>query len=200
MPVCPHCGKLRAQSTIDKHLRLQPRAVSDESDDSTTEDLGEVGDESGSFEVTGEIIDESMILHNISVQMADLSVSSDLEDMAGFIARTDSDVHSNTGALASINEPLDMLTPGPTLWRNPPVTVEEWPDPDAGGSEVSDVDDEPLDSLDRDPEYTEPTDPLPDEPDLTEEEFRERIEEELGFIDDEEWSNLCKSRTETQTF
>jgi hypothetical protein len=67
------------------------------------------------------------------------------------------------------------------------VTIEDWPNPlsdqwpspvgdDPPESETSDIGDEPIDSLDRDPEYIERTElpalDLMDEPMLTDEEIQ----------------------------
>jgi hypothetical protein len=89
------------------------------------------------------------------------------------------------------------------LRRNPPVTIEDWPDPDLNPDIDDDDDDElahnlnePLNDPDRDPEYIERAqspilDPI-DVPLLTNDEIRRLLEEEFGDLADDEWVDVRK--------
>lgn len=82
------------------------------------------------------------------------------------------------------------------LRRNPPVMIQDWPDHDGSSSGMSDTADEPIDSIDWDPEYIERSgspglDPL-DEPELPDEVIRRLFEINLCDLTDEEWIDLCK--------
>jgi hypothetical protein len=99
--------------------------------------------------------------------------------------------------------------------RNPTVAMDDWPDPlsdrwlrpvgdDPPESEVLDIGDEPIHSLDRDPEYTERTElPSPgpiDEPTLTDEEIIQLLEAQLGDLANEKLIDTCESFACTPNF
>ncbi|QRV81075.1 Transposase family Tnp2 protein [Ceratobasidium sp. AG-Ba] len=79
---------------------------------------------------------------------------------------------------------------------NPPVEIDNWPDPPSDISSEGSVE-ELADDLDGDPEFDEPPvdpanfglDPLY-EPNLTDGQARALLEEHIGDMDDEEWLNL----------
>jgi hypothetical protein len=80
------------------------------------------------------------------------------------------------------------------LHRNPPVTIEDWPDPedDFAGSDTSD------DGLPPEPEFLERRDtPLgnhpKDEAVMDDEELLKFLKENLGDVADEEWmTTMCE--------
>ncbi|KAB5587798.1 Transposase family Tnp2 protein [Ceratobasidium theobromae] len=97
---------------------------------------------------------------------------------------------------------IPPVPPNPThgLRRNPPVTIEDWPDPDlnldASDDELDNNSGEPVDGPNCDPEYSEhvqpPTfDPV-DEPELTDEEIRRLLRVQLGDLAEEEWPDLSQ--------
>lgn len=80
------------------------------------------------------------------------------------------------------------------------MTIEDWPDVvSEADSGLSDIGDEPIDSLDRDPEYierpetTSPSFDPNDEPELTEAELRQLLEISLGDLANDEWIDMRKS-------
>ncbi|CEL55918.1 hypothetical protein RSOLAG1IB_01930 [Rhizoctonia solani AG-1 IB] len=99
----------------------------------------------------------------------------------------------------------NLLPPVQGLRRNPPVTIEEWPDIDDLGSDKASDEDEPVpaDGLDCDPPFTEREtlpgfDPI-DEPLLTDEEMLEILEMELGdFEESDEWINMYERLISTR--
>lgn len=84
------------------------------------------------------------------------------------------------------------------LRRNPPVTIEDWPDADDDSVASDDNDDGalPIDGEDQDLEYVERDAPLGldalDEPALDDEALRAILDAELGDLADEEWVEMCK--------
>ncbi|KAB5587887.1 Transposase family Tnp2 protein [Ceratobasidium theobromae] len=90
--------------------------------------------------------------------------------------------------------PAPPLAPAQGLRRNPPVTIEEWPDIDAGAtSDMSDTHEEPL-GLNRDPDFIETMvpphfDPR-DEPLMTDNDIIQLLQEEYGDLDDKEWIDM----------
>ncbi|CAE6465813.1 unnamed protein product [Rhizoctonia solani] len=89
-----------------------------------------------------------------------------------------------------------QLSPDPpVIWRNPPVTVEDWPEPlfdDDNGE--SDTDDVPADSPDRDPPFVEVDGPPAYHPDnemeFSDEELQKLLEQHLGSMSEAEWFEL----------
>ncbi|KAG8727740.1 hypothetical protein FRC10_005683 [Ceratobasidium sp. 414] len=87
--------------------------------------------------------------------------------------------------------------------RNPPVTIEDWDDPDdPEPSEASD-DDEPAAGEDRDPEYVERAE-VPgfnpnDGPDMDDEQFANFLEMRLGDLAEDEWIDFSWPRTKADT-
>jgi hypothetical protein len=84
--------------------------------------------------------------------------------------------------------------------RNPPVTIEDWPEPDDEldfGEDGEPMDDEHINDADQDPEYVEQHEPLrfhpDDEPGLLNGEVRAWMDLNLGDLADREWIDLCKS-------
>jgi hypothetical protein len=83
--------------------------------------------------------------------------------------------------------------------RNPPVTLEDWPEPEDEmdvGEEDGFFDYGPMDGLDQDPPYVEHDEPLrfhpDDEPELPNEAVRAWMDLNLGDLADKEWIDLCK--------
>ncbi|CAE6441159.1 unnamed protein product [Rhizoctonia solani] len=109
------------------------------------------------------------------------------------------DISDQDHPLLGYSHHSNLLPPVQGLRRNPPVTIEEWPDIDDLGSDKASDEDEPVpaDGLDCDPPFTEREtlpgfDPI-DEPLLTDEEMLEILEMELGdFEETDEWINMCK--------
>ncbi|KAG9074109.1 hypothetical protein FRC06_010925 [Ceratobasidium sp. 370] len=99
----------------------------------------------------------------------------------------------NLGA-AQGNLGVDILhAPAQGLRRNPPVTIEDWPEPDL---DPHDHEDGLEDGLGDDPEPVE-MDVQPDldplvEPRLTDEEARRVLNLHLGDLAEEEWFDMCK--------
>ncbi|KAG8727174.1 hypothetical protein FRC10_006397 [Ceratobasidium sp. 414] len=88
--------------------------------------------------------------------------------------------------------------PAPGLRRNPPVTIEEWPDPDAQSvASEAESDLGPINNEDGDPEYVERDVPLRFDPDdkplMDNEELWEHLYMELGDDADDEWIDMRKS-------
>lgn len=81
------------------------------------------------------------------------------------------------------------------LLRNPSVTIDDWPEPDLSDDDDDDdkSTDEP-DGGDQDPDYIERLGPpgIDDEAQLTDNELRAMLKENLEFMDDEEWDDLCE--------
>ncbi|KAG8731956.1 hypothetical protein FRC12_019497 [Ceratobasidium sp. 428] len=96
------------------------------------------------------------------------------------------------------DEDLDALedfAPTQGIRQNPPVAINNWdaPPSDSDSSEGEDEDGE----LERDPEYLEHDlppglDPI-DEPGLTDEEIRRRLNLHLGDLADDEWADMSPS-------
>ncbi|KAG8736378.1 hypothetical protein FRC10_009390 [Ceratobasidium sp. 414] len=89
------------------------------------------------------------------------------------------------------------LPPAQGLRRNPPVTIEDWPDPDDDFAASDDGNNGTLiDDADRDPEYVERDAPLvfdpDDEPVLDDEEIWAFLEDHLGDLTDKEWIDMCE--------
>ncbi|KAG8743020.1 hypothetical protein FRC10_000530 [Ceratobasidium sp. 414] len=87
------------------------------------------------------------------------------------------------------------LPPAQGLRRNPPVTIEDWPDPDDDFAALDDGDNgAPIDNADQDPEYVERDAPLAfdpnDKPVLDNEEIWVFLEDHLGDLTDEEWIDM----------
>lgn len=98
---------------------------------------------------------------------------------------------------ARINLYFTDLPAAHGLRRNPPVTIEDWPDPeDDSATSGDEVADEPVDGPDRDPEYIERNEPLglnpEDEPAINDDDLRALLEAELGDLADEEWIDMCR--------
>ncbi|KAF8601263.1 hypothetical protein BDV93DRAFT_510182 [Ceratobasidium sp. AG-I] len=91
--------------------------------------------------------------------------------------------------------PPPQLPPAHGLRQNPPVTIEDWPDPD-DSSANSDNDGGPVDNGEQDPPYIERDVPLRldpnDEPALDDNDLLALLEAELGDLADEEWIDMCK--------
>jgi hypothetical protein len=91
------------------------------------------------------------------------------------------------------------LPPAQGLLRNPPVWIDDWPEPDDdyAGSDDDTLDNESIHSGERDPEYIERDRMLgldpEDEPELGDEDLRALLEAQLGDLADEEWIDMCKS-------
>ncbi|KAF8603375.1 hypothetical protein BDV93DRAFT_523439 [Ceratobasidium sp. AG-I] len=85
------------------------------------------------------------------------------------------------------------LQPAQGRRRNPPVTIEDWPDPDSE-SEASEGDAAPIDDEDGDPAYIEQDEPLrfnpDDEPELNDADLWAILEAELGDLADDEWIDM----------
>ncbi|KAG8684518.1 hypothetical protein FRC08_013646 [Ceratobasidium sp. 394] len=108
----------------------------------------------------------------------------------------------NDAGLATPNAGADApLRPALGLRRNPPVTIEDWPDVEANpgllGDEDEDEDelegDEPIDGPDRDPPYVEHNippglDPI-DEPRLADDDIREILQRHLGDLAAQQWAD-----------
>ncbi|KAB5588211.1 Transposase family Tnp2 protein [Ceratobasidium theobromae] len=186
--------------------KLKPRATNESNDTAPGVHMEEtVGEPKGSEEPVQANIDvdmagpESSSLEPIITDMSlgvDTGAGPDADpdpdpdpDMG---VETDVDANASMNSLA--NSLLGSATHGPC--RNPPVTIEDWPDPkwDPPESEESDIGDEPIDSADHDPEYVERTVPLgcdpTDEPELTDEQMRQLLEVELGDLADTEWIDM----------
>ncbi|CAE6472624.1 unnamed protein product [Rhizoctonia solani] len=90
---------------------------------------------------------------------------------------------------------IPPLAPTQGLRRNPPVTIEDWPDIDDAMSEASDTDDIPLDDPDCDPSFIEEDVPMQldpgHEPWMTDDEMFRLLQMEYGDLDDEEWMDMC---------
>jgi hypothetical protein len=93
---------------------------------------------------------------------------------------------------------LTERQPAHGLRRNPPVRIDEWPDPDSSVSSNDndiDIDNESTGS-DRDPEFVERAEPLglrpEDEPELDDDDMWALLEMHLGDLADEEWIDMCK--------
>ncbi|CAE6472142.1 unnamed protein product [Rhizoctonia solani] len=90
----------------------------------------------------------------------------------------------------------ELLEPALGLRRNPPVTIEEWPepDPDLSYSDEEDDDNPPIDDLEGDPEFVERQDPPrldpDDEPEFEDEQMLHMLREVLGDIADEQWVDM----------
>ncbi|CUA71183.1 Dynein heavy chain, cytoplasmic [Rhizoctonia solani] len=96
----------------------------------------------------------------------------------------------------SYDPPPEPLAPGTGLRRNPPVTIEDWPDP---GSDFYHSDDEeddtPPDSAhEQDPPFIERQEPLrmhpDDEPEFDDEQMLEMLRDILGDIADDQWIDM----------
>ncbi|KAG9093792.1 hypothetical protein FRC06_011374, partial [Ceratobasidium sp. 370] len=81
--------------------------------------------------------------------------------------------------------------------RNPPVTIEDWPEPGSDHESEGDFDNEPVYGPDQDPPYVEqPAQPVEGqlnphvELDLTDEQVRMALEVQLGDLADEEWMDM----------
>lgn len=92
--------------------------------------------------------------------------------------------------------------PPATIRRNPPVTVEDWPEPPPDdlyytSDSESDIADVPSDASDQDPPFIEQEEPPayhPDyEPEFSDQQLRELLELHLGTMDEAEWLELCTS-------
>ncbi|KAG9080327.1 hypothetical protein FRC06_006781, partial [Ceratobasidium sp. 370] len=100
---------------------------------------------------------------------------------------TNSAVHD-----AGIDVPLE---PAHGLCQNPPVTIEDWPDPEADADDkLYDDDDEPVGGPNCDPEYVEHDlparfDPI-DEPQLADDKIREILQRHLGDLATQQWVNM----------
>jgi hypothetical protein len=84
----------------------------------------------------------------------------------------------------------------PTISRNPPVTIEDWPEPAPDEPDDSDIgDDVPANDPNQDPPFTEPTNPPTLDPDFevefNDEELHKLLELQLGTLDEDEWRGLC---------
>ncbi|KAB5588578.1 hypothetical protein CTheo_7980 [Ceratobasidium theobromae] len=83
-----------------------------------------------------------------------------------------------------------------TICQNPPVTIEEWLDPDNEYAKSKpDVDEILFGSPDQDPQYLEPTGVPACHPDnegeFDDQELQELLELHLGTIDKAKWEELC---------
>ncbi|KAG8733249.1 hypothetical protein FRC10_000335 [Ceratobasidium sp. 414] len=95
-------------------------------------------------------------------------------------------------------DPAPEPAPAPGLCRNPPVMIEEWPDPDAQSvASEAESDLGPINNEDRDPEYVEQDVPLRFDPDneplVDNKELWEHLYMELGNDADDEWIDMRKS-------
>ncbi|KEP46533.1 transposase family Tnp2 protein, partial [Rhizoctonia solani 123E] len=100
----------------------------------------------------------------------------------------------------------DLLEPALGLRRNPPVTIEDWPEPDLD-LEYSDEEDDgnpPIDGSEGDPEFVERQDPLrldpDDEPEYGDEEMQDMLREVLGDIADEQWVDMYARNMSDEDF
>ncbi|EUC60378.1 hypothetical protein RSOL_338630, partial [Rhizoctonia solani AG-3 Rhs1AP] len=89
----------------------------------------------------------------------------------------------------------DILPSVEGLRRNPPVTIEDWPDVEEDTVSIaSDVQDVDAGDPNRDPDFIEPTGSAPldpsNEPLMTDEEVLRLLQMEYGDLDDEEWIDM----------
>ncbi|KAF8597430.1 hypothetical protein BDV93DRAFT_513342 [Ceratobasidium sp. AG-I] len=123
------------------------------------------------------------------------------EDEAGMRTRTWAAKLYGTADMSLIEDgngppaPPPELLPARGLRRNPPVTIEDWPDPN-DSSATSDSDDNPNGNGDQDPPYIERDMPQrldpDDKPALNDDVLFALLEAELGDLADEEWIDMCK--------
>jgi hypothetical protein len=83
--------------------------------------------------------------------------------------------------------------------RNPPVTIEDWPEPDDEpdiGEDDEPNNNEPVDRADRDPDYVEQHEPLrfhpDDEPGQPNAAVLAWMDLNLGDFADQQWVDMCK--------
>ncbi|KAG9093159.1 hypothetical protein FS749_014971, partial [Ceratobasidium sp. UAMH 11750] len=119
-------------------------------------------------------------------------------DVVGGDDITQGDPPGHAGDMSVLEDdspaPPRQLPPGRGLRRNPPVTIEEWPDPDASSVGSAFSDDESIDDADRDPPFVERDEPLgfhpDDEPGIDDEIVREFFNLNLGDLAEDEWIDL----------
>ncbi|QRW26805.1 Transposase family Tnp2 protein [Rhizoctonia solani] len=145
--------------------------------------------------------------HKISVGQPE--AVEDLDEILDIL----SEVNHNTVSTVAKNHGLeimefdddtqDQIPDPPAIQQNPPVTVEDWPEPPFDGSDdqESDIDDVPADSPDQDPPFVESDGPPAYHPDnkmeFSNEELQQLLELHLGSMSKAEWFELCTSKPNT---
>ncbi|CCO32597.1 hypothetical protein BN14_06660 [Rhizoctonia solani AG-1 IB] len=161
---CPHCGDLLGPRQICRHLAPQHSAFSLNANsplDSSTAALG------------------SPDLHNPN------SITGDVEMDAGGDSLIENFMHNL--ANVTLGEDGVTITPIPQR-RNPPVTIEEWPDPEDNFAHLEASDED----LPPEPSFIECSDtPLGEYPEdealMDDEELLRFLQENLGDRVDKEW-------------
>ncbi|KAF8675483.1 hypothetical protein RHS04_06705 [Rhizoctonia solani] len=176
--ICPCCNKLVHPQTVRRHLnRFKPGPPPQAQQ------------------------------HKISVGQPE--AVEDLDEILDIL----SEVNHNTVSTVAKNHGLeimefdddtqDQIPDPPAIQQNPPVTVEDWPEPPFDGSDdqESDIDDVPADSPDQDPPFVESDGPPAYHPDnkmeFSNEELQQLLELHLGSMSKAEWFELCTSKPNT---
>ncbi|KDN34874.1 hypothetical protein RSAG8_12061, partial [Rhizoctonia solani AG-8 WAC10335] len=105
-------------------------------------------------------------------------------------------------------DPHEIFNNPTQIRRNPPVTIEDWPEPGDEDPDDSEVDQTiPADSPDQDPPFVERTEPPTLHPDqegeFDDQELRELLELHHGTLDEGEWIDLYErlmGRKDLNTF
>ncbi|KAF8601344.1 hypothetical protein BDV93DRAFT_510076 [Ceratobasidium sp. AG-I] len=190
---CPHCGDLLSARQIGRHLAQRRHELGqyvaallqDEEDDNDNRGNGD-GDSNGERPPDD--------LEPLAEDLGDAAIG-----MEGVENADDPEILGSVANMSLADDEESVLAPPPELQhvqglrRNPPVTIEDWPDPEDDNSAASEDDEGPINDVDQDPAYVE-RDPLAgfgpeDEPVLDDEQLRAFLEAELGDLADEEW--LC---------
>ncbi|KAG9078254.1 hypothetical protein FRC06_008453, partial [Ceratobasidium sp. 370] len=195
---CPCCRKPLDICQIQRHLRLARGRFAQQLDLYYAEGAGE-GADADDREVEGNanpvVADNAGEGANDEDTLADDGVSARNVE-AGELAPPVIEMAPNNANSAVHDAGIDVpLEPAHGLRRNPPVTIEDWPDPEADAKdELYDDDDKPVGGPNCDPEYVERDlparfDPI-DEPRLADDEIREILQRHLGDLATQQWVDM----------
>ncbi|KAG8734374.1 hypothetical protein FRC10_011754 [Ceratobasidium sp. 414] len=208
---CPCCQKPLGVHQIQRHLTLNRRRLALQLRLDHTRGAGEGGGGGGgggNGEVEG---DANPMVDNAGKHIDAVEGTSDNEHIragggmdAGNLGAEEPaqpviEMTPNDANVAVHDAGRDIpLNPAHGLRRNPPVMIENWPDPEPDAEPLEgegELDDnEPVDGPDRDPEYIEHDMPAGlnpiDEPRLADEEIRQILQRNLGDLAAQQWVDM----------
>ncbi|KAG9081285.1 hypothetical protein FRC06_005669 [Ceratobasidium sp. 370] len=200
--VCFCCGKQYGPKQLKCHCEIFLAGLQHE--------LGEAGqaapDGDGNFAMDGV---EPRAEPSVEVALAEAVMEED-NPGAAIVPDTDDNAPTTIGVMdLDGRDTEDVPLPGEPLpnelRRNPPVTIQDWPEPGSDNeSEADGAAGEQIENGDQEPTFVEQPEQLGDpaqpeldpmhEQDVTDQALRGLMEMQLGDLVDEEWLNLCKSK------
>ncbi|CAE6352638.1 unnamed protein product [Rhizoctonia solani] len=184
---CPHCGMFLGKQQIWRHIQLY-RSVQQPDLDSSFN----LGPDSENLAASEDIHEPNQLVGNTTIM--DRLLGKTVGEAMANLEDTSMEPPPQDIANTTLGDETASIQPAP-LRRNPPVTIEEWPDPEDNFtySEASSDEDLPVE-----PEFVERKEPLgawpKDKAQMNDNKLIEFLEEHLGDAVEEEWFKTMYNR------